>query len=404
MSHWIPSYRPRIRLPDRLAFIHLAGTSSPLHPRAPPWARRGGEACTRERGCRRQRKWSHLLPLRLLARRRRRPQASPSPPLHLPLVTSPLEQPTAALLPPPRDAVTALLLHLFAASTADTPPPGSAFSFVFLPRLPTEGREVSSFSRGYSRRRQPSLPFHAATAAADSRSRPLPRLLPLSLVDIVTFQVAVAWYHLGNSVHRAERLPDDSSVVTLARLPFSPSLALHIIDLHLRRVPASLPLPLPLPLRLPPPLPMDVDTVLEKSVLRLVSGGGWRAVLVFVALAASAAVLLASFPTSTSAPAWFSIYSSSSISSASARPPVTTPAAVEPSGGVKVAPLWAYGPASSDFSSVSIVHKPPSTSSPAPAPIENPPVPAPVPASMEISPAPAPSLPSLWSEVEDSNI
>ncbi|KAG6467348.1 hypothetical protein ZIOFF_074821 [Zingiber officinale] len=88
---------------------------------------------------------------------------------------------------------------------------------------------------------------------------------------------------------------------------------------------------------------MDVDTVLEKSVLRLVSGGGWRAVLVFVALAASAAVLLASFPTSTSAPAWFSIYSSSSISSASARPPVTTPAAVEPSGGVKVAPLWAYG-------------------------------------------------------------
>ncbi|XP_074580637.1 putative glycosyltransferase At5g03795 [Curcuma longa] len=112
---------------------------------------------------------------------------------------------------------------------------------------------------------------------------------------------------------------------------------------------------------------MAVDTVLEKSVSRLASGGGWRAVLVFVALAASAAVLLASFSTSASVPTWFSIYSSSSsssISSASARPPVATPAAVEASGGEKVAPLGAYGPASADFSSVSIVDKPPTTNIP----------------------------------------
>ncbi|XP_042429890.1 uncharacterized protein LOC122016601 isoform X1 [Zingiber officinale] len=65
-------------------------------------------------------------------------------------------------------------------------------------------RPPSSSSVAHCSPQHPPLPSPAATAAADSRCLPLTRLLPLSLVDIVTFQVAAAWYYLGNSGHRAE--------------------------------------------------------------------------------------------------------------------------------------------------------------------------------------------------------
>ncbi|KAG6515402.1 hypothetical protein ZIOFF_025814 [Zingiber officinale] len=81
------------------------------------------------------------------------------------------------------------------------PPPAAIAAFSCghscrrQPPLPSP-TATAAFSHSHSRRRQPSLPFPAATAITDSCSRPLPRLLPLSLVDIVTFQVAAAWYYL----------------------------------------------------------------------------------------------------------------------------------------------------------------------------------------------------------------
>ncbi|XP_042419280.1 uncharacterized protein LOC122007819 [Zingiber officinale] len=69
---------------------------------------------------------------------------------------------------------------------------------------PSSPAATAAFPRVHSRHRQPTLPFPAATVAADSRIFPISHLLPLSLVDIVTFQIAAARYYLGYSGHRAE--------------------------------------------------------------------------------------------------------------------------------------------------------------------------------------------------------
>ncbi|XP_042380332.1 putative uncharacterized protein DDB_G0271982 [Zingiber officinale] len=63
-----------------------------------------------------------------------------------------------------------------------------------LPRPQSPPAATAALYRGHSRRRQPPLPSPAATVAAGSHRCPLPRPQPPSLVDIVTFQVATAWY------------------------------------------------------------------------------------------------------------------------------------------------------------------------------------------------------------------
>ncbi|KAG6497929.1 hypothetical protein ZIOFF_045835 [Zingiber officinale] len=78
-------------------------------------------------------------------------------------------------------------------------------------------------------------PLSEATATFPSNHRcscPLPRLLSLSLVDIVTFQVAVAWYYLGNSGHRAECVARSAILTLVARLLFCHSFDVLLFARH----------------------------------------------------------------------------------------------------------------------------------------------------------------------------